>query len=434
MVISSRFILVFCLLAGSLSFVACSKEEKPFNPPVITWLTPANNASFTALDTVLIKASINHNQNISLIKIRLKNSNGVPVLQIPDLNPNTGQYELKREFILRKEDLSGPHYFEIEAYSDDQFSASFRNINITPFPIRVDHTLFFSGNSVQTSVYTEKDGILEQLTTASGDILGTAVNQDARQIYFSGKYGGSLLAIEPSKGTELWKFSKGSLPQVPNYNDLIQSEEYVLASLEDGRLMGFTVTGSTYYESVLENGFRPGKLHLHQGDQVVFQQFDRSSGQSTIQVEYFPSTLEKGNAFFSFGNVVAIYSIDWNKVLLFSNASDGQYIFEYNTEDHSLTQLDKGNYGEFTAFCRIDENQLVMTRGTDLYSYYIDQRQFLSLKSGYAPTCIRFNKVSLSLYCIEGIILRQIDPSSGTILGEQNLSKTMNSMEFMYNY
>ena len=424
------------LIFNVILFISCSKEEKEFSPPQIQFLSPGENSSYSALDTVLITAKISDSKNITLVKITLKNEDHVPVLSVADRIPNTTSYDLKIFFPLNDKNLSGRYYIDITAFNEDDYASSFRYIFISALPLKANNLLIMEKQINGTGLYSYEldSNKLTLLKNLTGDFMESTIDQNNAQVYTLGRYTGGLIASDPKEGTEEWTYETGILPQVPNFNDLGLWNNIVCVSREDGRILGFNKAGSIMYESTLENGFKPEKILLHnQSDVMVFEQLDRSSGQSTVCVEYFPSGLNKGKAVFPYGYIAAMFSIDWDEVLILSNSLDGQYISVYNTEQHFVNERDFGNYGAYSAVTMIDENTLVMTRGSDVYKYYIKQRQFDLLVKNYAPDVIRYNKAEFSLYCAQNGIIDVIDVENGTYLRKLDLGIYVNSLELFYN-
>ena len=428
---------LFCVLVFNvLLFISCSKEKKEFSPPVIQFFSPGENASFSALDTVLVKARITDDENITLVKVTLKNENHVPVLSVADKVPNTTFYDLKVHFPLNDKNLNGRYYFDITAYNDEDYASSFRYIVVSSLPLEAKSVLMVEKGIHNTSLYSYDldSSKLRSLATLEGDFMESAVDQNNARIFTVGRFSGGLVATDPTDGTELWSYKSGILPQVANFNDLGLWGNVVCVSREDGRILGFSKSGSTIYESTLENGFKPEKILLHnETSAMVFEQLDRSSGQARIQVEHFPSGLNKGGALFPYGKVAAMFSIDWDEVLILSNAIDGQYISVYNTEKHFVNKRDFGNYGDYAAVAMIDENTLVMTRGNDLVRYFIEEARFDILVKNYSPEVIRYNKAEFSLYCAYNGAIDVVDAVSGNIIGKLDPGINVSSLELLYN-
>ena len=415
-------------------FISCNKKKEVFDPPHITWNSPLEGSSLNSTDTVLLTASIRDNDIITLIRIRLKNDQGVPVLQAEDIRPNKASYEVRIEFPLIDPELNGSFYFEMEAYDENNFSAAFRHVQISALPLRVDHFLIFSNDGQATDVFTLEDKVIKSLSRFNGDFLSSAVDVSRSQAYIATRFSGQIYCFEPVQGDLLWKELNPGVPGIPVYNHMSCDNSDVLFSMQSGELRSLDHAGNNLYQSKEAEGFYPSYVKIHDGKAVIYEEIDRSSGDVKLRTESYPSGDDKGSVVFPYGRVAGMFSLDWDKVLVFANRDSVQFILTYNTFEQYLTLIDQDDRGLFGAMEKIDDNRIAMKRGNDLVQYYISQHLFTTLVSNYEPENIRYNRAELLLYCSAGNEIRAIDPESGQVMNTMYLASKVSSMELLYNY
>lgn len=378
-----------------------------------------------------MSVNVSDDKSISRVDVKLMNEDKVAITN-QSVGVGLANYTLEFDIYLKKDLKEGKYYLDIRAYDENDYSAVYHYINIAGGQKNLKKIFVFTEGSNSVILNSITDMKWKKLSEFKGDILESAVNP-AGEILFSGKFSPHVYSID-SLGQENWKFLTQSLAGIQYFNDLQHSDNLLLASTLDGRILGFDANGNKVGEIVGELDYEIGKLFQFDGF-VIYEKVRKSSGQIYIRNDYFPSGLKENEVVFNSGKVKYIEGIAWNKVLIFSDKNGDHFVFEYNLDTGFLSLIySEKSDGDFSDGLKLSNNEILLLKGGDLMKFDIESRNLSTFISGHNAEILKFDEDMNAIWLSNGTELIAFSAEDRSEIFRYNVGSHILSFEILYSF
>lgn len=307
---------------------ACRKE--PANePPRITITAPAEGASVSVPDTLMVTLQASDDIGLAQLAVSLLDQDQVPV-GIAASRAVTGKSaSVTLAMPLLSEQLpSGEYTLYATAYDGSLTGNDYQNLHVTAVPLRVRAVFTVAENGGSTGLYkTDSAGITTAVQSWPMDLGGAAVSSAAQLLYVAGGAEGNLQALSPDgMGTD-WQLPNQSSLGAPWFTSVdIASDGQLYVGQDNGTLRGFLASNGTgTCTATLPEQFR-ATSSLVSGDLLICTERHFVTQEQRIGI-YFRST----------GALQQTQTMDLEPVRVFDR--DGQHLLIFgNRNGHGLVQ------------------------------------------------------------------------------------------------
>lgn len=427
---SACFLFRPIIVINWLLLISCAKEIDN-NAPSISIVSPPAHSQYSAGDTIHLSAQFSDDKKITRIEVKLMNNDKVAVTN-QSVIVGAANYVMEFDVYLKKELTEGIYYLDIRAFDEYDYSAVYHYVNISGGQKSLKKIVVFTEGNNSVLLNSVTDSSLTKLSEFKGDILESAATP-AGKILFAGKYSPHVYSLD-SSGQENWKYLSQSLPGIQYFNDLQYSENLLLTSTLDGRILGFDANGNKVVEIVGELEYEIGKIHQHESS-VIYEKVRKSSGQLYIRNDYFPSGLLKNEVVFNHGKVKDIESIALNKLLIFSDKNDEHFVFECNTDNMFMSLVySETSAGDFSDGLKLPNGEVLILKAGDLMKFNIENRDLSVFISGHEAELVRYDEVMNLIWLSSGTDLIAFDIDNQSEVFRYNVGSQILSFEILYSY
>ena len=418
------------IVINLLLFISCTKEIEN-RAPIINIISPPAHSQYTAGDTINLFAQVIDDVRITRIEVKLMNKDKVAITN-QSVVVGLTTYSLEFDIYLKKDLPEDMYYLDIRAFDEYDYTAVYHNIKIAGGQKSLKKIFVFTEESKSVLLNSITDSKLKKLSEFKGDMLESAISPYG-EILFIGKYSPHVYSVD-SSGQENWKYLTQSLTGVRYFNELQYSDNLLLTSTLDGRILGFDRNGNKVVEIVGEIDYEIGKLFQFNGF-VTYEKVRKSSGQIYIRNDYFPSGLKENEIVFNSGRVKYIEGIAWNKVLIFSDKNGEHYVFEYNLDTGFLSLIySEKSDGDFSDGLKLPSGEILILKGGDLMKFDIKSRHLSSFITGQQAEVIKYDEVMNSIWLSNSAELMAFSLADRREMYRYNVGFRILSFEILYSF
>ncbi|MBZ0205743.1 MAG: hypothetical protein K8H89_05425 [Flavobacteriales bacterium] len=250
----------------------CRKD--PANEaPRITIITPAENASITIPDTVVVTVEASDDQGLSGISVSLLDQNNIPVVDAVSASASGTSATITLALPISSEQLTSGTYKLFATVSDGSLSGKdVQSLHVTAVPLRVRavFTLSVPGSGIVALYRTDSTGQTSLSTTWPTDLGGAAISSAAQRLFIAGGSSGDLRAYHPDGLNIAWQRPNLSSIGAPWFTSVdLCADGRLYVGYDDGTLRGFTPSNGTGgFTATLPAQFRTEQA-ITTGDLVV---------------------------------------------------------------------------------------------------------------------------------------------------------------------
>lgn len=224
-----------------LSLIGCKKEDRELPPPVVSFVTAANELSLQIPDSVTIAVAASDASGLKLLSLTLVDASFQRVGAVKEVQLNGElNYSHSFTFAITSEQLrSGDYYLLATAFNGSSEGRKFIKILLNEAPLRLQGILVLSQNGNQTDVTIFKADFTHRKTSWPGSYAGGAA--------FSAT--GSFVGFEANRPQvrvlQAPDFTTlaGFIPAIPNTatrSVTALASDIVYAAFENGQILGYS--------------------------------------------------------------------------------------------------------------------------------------------------------------------------------------------------
>ena len=268
-----RYQQVLALSALVMAMLGACRKESANDAPSIRITAPAENASFSLPDTIMVTVEAIDGQGLAQVSVTLLNQHDMPVVNAVGTAVAGTSANITLALPVVSEQLESGVYKLFATASDGELNGKDASpVHITAVPLRVQ-TIFTvveaSSNSV--ALYkTDSTGPTALVAAWPMDLCGAAISSTAQRLYIAGSSSGDLRAFSTGGLGLVWQQPNLSQVGAPWFTSVdLCADGNLYAGEDDGTLRGFNAAnGSGLFTATLPEQFRSEQA-ISMGDLVI---------------------------------------------------------------------------------------------------------------------------------------------------------------------
>ena len=422
--------LVIILLPIILALTSCRKNDNFL--PEITISAPETNLSISAVDTILVSATIIDDEEIVSVTVAITDANSIPVTPTYTFNPNSKKYFLNTEFVINEIHLeSGTYYFQVCSSDEEGTSKKFVKIFISEIPVELSEVLIASEESENTLIKKVSGSTFAEVLTFNENFNDFATYSYAGQVALLGKQG-TLIAFNFSTSELSWQ-KNGLNDYLTDYTGRIGCfSNLIYAGYRNGYIAGINETGTEVKSSTISGtGFQPKLLYSHE-DYIVAEEIPAGPVQNRIELLYKSTggSMQYHNIDMEIEDFT---SFDDNRIIIWGN-KDG--VCKVCTLNISLQHVDEAEgfpAEKINSAIKTGDKIHLFATNSKIYSYdtyYLSVSDYLS---STGADILKYEPLQNRLYLVSGNILKIYNYTTKELIGTISNSSAILDLEFLYN-
>jgi hypothetical protein len=333
----SGFIIITLLL---FLLVSCKREESVGPFPVIEILEPTGNLSFGYGDTVMVRASVKHEQSIDYVRIAIVNEASSPVLPVQMFYPADKEISLEAVFVF--DNLltgTGKLSINVRAGSASGLTNEWMDVNYTSASRTFESVLVVSNHQLYEHSVNEilATGGISERFSVSGDYSGSAVSSTHHKFFKAGSVLNAMDAWDLRFNQISWSVPAISSPPLPYFTAIYSDNNEVFCASREALVSGYSAQGiNTFRSKQFSNGYFTSLIRYKSWVVAIFEPFNSSINK--LVVFNYPG----GTVFREIGltgKVVSINDFGNGGLLLYINDNAQSAGYQYNFDINSLIKL-----------------------------------------------------------------------------------------------
>lgn len=427
-------LLVFALVLA-VFFPSC-KKNKDTEDPVISLMTPIDNAQYQFGDTIYISGIITDNVNIEWVKISLLNSLSSSVMDPVYLYPGSRSYDLSLHYPL--DDLTLPfdvYTLQVTASDGENERRAFVSLNIMAAEKTFERLLAIcASNALKTYVYAiDESGASESIMNIDHAYVDSDISSLNRQLYYVKPEPSIMYAYNLDFLTEDYQYQAGQ--PYPVINDVHNNVwDMVYVASENGDILSLNPNGSIAMVTQANSDTIP-KLVVRQGLYVVAYCEERGGPERYLR-KYHYSTGALLESVDIDVDAVSLFYSDGNWTFIFGNDDMGGCVFPYHVPDNELSPRYGVPEGNLICVEQVDvfrylvaTEQVVYEYNYDYYNNSISQWSLIQNVSSIA--CDRTSGI---VYLSQGNVITIANLDDGEVLNNISLPYEVMKLHIQYNW
>ncbi len=369
------------VLLSSLLAASCRKtEDAEF--PVIVVTAPLPGSVYENGDTIRFRAEFSDNVRLSSVELSLVDPDNKPMLSNLSIVPDKSPFTFQGEYIINDPLLPGGT-FQLRFRASDGVNVTnhFIEIQVHELSRQLLYPLLVTHPSTGIwSVYRLKtDDTWTEIFTQTGDYGGSAVNSAESQLYMCGIYQSDLTAVKLPTGLPLWHVKAEQHQSQRWFEGIVFCYPDVYASVAEGNIRAYNKTGNQIYKTDTYANEVPQQS-------VATRNFVVASFRDAFSTDRFLVTFHNPggkmiSTRFFLGDVVGIFCIGADKVIVFSNSNGQGVISLYNASENTITPLNGMYESGFRETAMLDTDYFLMTGSSGLYWYCLSTNSLIPFVS-----------------------------------------------------
>lgn len=314
-------------LAAIAGFAATACKKDPANErPRISILQPADGASLTVPDTLLVKVEAHDDIGLERVYATLLDANGIPAVGGVSAAASGTSAVITLALPVVSQQLPGGLYTLRVTASDGSLTGwDTRSLHITAVPLRLRAVFSVVQPSAgAVALYrTDSTGQTSLAATWDMDLGGAAISSAAQRLFIAGAATGPLLALDPDGLLPAWQVPNQSSAGLPWFTGMdLCADGRLYACMADGTVHGYTAaTGTGGTVAALQEQFRAERC-ITNGDQLICTSRHFLTGERRLYIFHRTTGAQLAVQALSI-DPAGLFTRDGGHVLLFGN-SNGQ--------------------------------------------------------------------------------------------------------------
>ncbi len=420
------------LLTLLIAAYSCNKENDT-SIPVINILSPTENETFSASDTIAVIAKIVDERKITNIQVVLVNEDFTPISKSYFFHPNSNSYDLNMPYPLDDDIMqSGSYYILIKAENESKFKNAYRKIQIQEVPVALKKVLVVSGQGQQQIKISSIDSsqTISLLFDVDCIYAASSVSSLFQQFYLAGKNLIDLRTFSLSDSLVEWEIPK-IIPSPIHNDNCLWFDDYIFATYNSQYIRGYDNNGSIIFTTNITTHDKPGALFRLNNYLIVDMQKQNSAGAPELVTYFIQSGIKMQSRQTQF-KVSGFYKHSEKKIFISANNSGSGQLFMYNIEFDELEHL-ADLTEELVSSDIIDSDRILLCTENDIYIYDYSTLQLVLFMPDVETVNIRFEPLSSNLYLSSSLELRKYKFPQMILLNTFLFEDTIKNVHLLYN-
>jgi hypothetical protein len=424
-----------CYLFGVLLilFASCKKEEDG-TIPTISIVSPTNGQFFSVGDTIYIQGNVRDDKSLRSISISLNDENNISTGNSIVVSVNSeSNYVLNEKLVLDDEQMnSGVYNLTITVNDGTNSAIKFIELNISEFPRRRNGFILFSNNGASTNI-VKLDSLnnASTLYNSSGDFLYGAVNTINQEVISCGNTSGNLTAYNLETGMTSWNVNNNAAGSA-HFTGMAVNKNHTYVGYYNQNIQSYLKSGIPSFSAQALTSFYAEQMSVHNNDLLITEQKHKTSTEIRLVAYYLASGVEKQNVIIN-EDVVDLYSVSANELVVFSNNSGNGEIQIFDINQNSIWQPFALSTGLIDDCTEISLGKYLIAQNGNLILVNYSNFTKTTYLAGINADKVKYDNLTNQLGVISGTEFSVYDYSSKTKMTSYINSEAISDFDFWYN-
>ena len=427
--------LVFTILL-SVVFVSCKKDEAD-DIPVISFVKPVENQTFTVGDTVEIVFDVTSVSNIKSVQISIVDYSLKPVTKLISYDLLNGKTLGRVETAIIIDDLfltSGNYKVFAQVYNEKDQKDKYQNIVVNALDKELQALAVITKQPNTVEIWNYNSSFQSSLIgTMIGDYGGSAYMPFHNRMVLSGKVKGSFTIWDYFQEDTVLHIQASSNPPFPYFTGVAIVDHYVVAQYYAEKFEQYAYNGKLAKTINYSNGYYPEYV-FDVGENFISIELNKSGLQRRL-LTHLKSTGYIYSYYTLQGPVVAAFPFENNDFMMFSNYNSSGQIELFKWNDNATTKPISYSGDEFIDVVQINKNEYLILTSQEVlwYRYSVSSIAPIIQLSVSDPIKIRYDAISKRIYVVDKQGFKIYSYPSGSLIHDQRINKNVLNLHLIYN-
>lgn len=414
-------------------FTSCEKDITDEDTPSVSIVSPTHGHFFSIGDTIYIQGNVSDNNSVKSISISLNDENNISTGNSIGVNVNTENYVLNEKLVLDDEQMeSGVYNLAITASDGTNSTTKFIELNINEYPRRRNGFILFGNNGSSTNIVK-----LDSLNNAStlynvnGDFLNGVVNAINQEVISCGNLSGNLTAYNLLTGMPSWNVNN-NVAGSAHFTGMATHQNYTYVGYYNQNIQSYLKSGIPSFSAQALTDFYAEQLYVHNSDLLITEQKHKTTTEIRLVAYYLATGIEKQNVIIN-EDVVDLYSVSANEIVVFSNNSGNGEIQIFDINQNSVWQPFTLNAGLIEDCTEISLGKYIIIQNGDLILINYNNFTKTIFLAGINAEKVKYDNLTNQLGVVSGTEFSVYDYSSKTKMTSYINSEAISDFDFWYN-
>ena len=387
--------------------VACKKNKKDTQPPVIVFYSPTSGQAFKMFDTLAVNVNVSDNEHLSFVNVVLTDLNHSPVQNILNIPVTSSDFTFSVSYYLTQYHLpSGNYYLQITASDGYNTTASYQSIYITESPTLWKGYCAVLKTNSQTILKYDSALQSHTLLNLTSPYNGMKFGGYNHVLYVNGSNTEPFQAYDMQYNYQVYNYS--ATPNEQNYTCLNTDGNKPFIGFTDGEIISLTNNG-TYSTSYRLNDINFYPYYVTSSSLYGLAAFKSKSTTASDKMVvfngatgYFLSGLPLGSPNCPIAKILAIFEKSADSLYVAGNDASGQaqlYYYTPSSFGFSNAMPATASLGKMISVAQVNAQQVLIATTSGVYffgsatSNAIQVLSILAQKLVYQP---KLNRLTLS--------------------------------------
>lgn len=410
---------------------ACA--EKDTEPPLITVLTPQENAPFAVLDTIAVAYEVTDDNIVETVAVKLVDQNFIPVSAQVAHTIGAASHSGFAELVIDNRQLeSGKYYVLLTASDGTNDRNAYRSVQIAALPFERRAVYFADmqtqGNSGIFKVDSLFNGIIPYVN-AGQDIGRLLVNSAKNRVTVSGIISTGIIQYDLMGSGQQWAASASNQPPARTFHDMATDGSNVFISLFTRELRGYTMDGALILNRQFEHD-RPHTIFAD-GSHLMVELREIGGGPNRLLVLRQNNFSEKWIVTLPM-QIVAICPRTASEVLIFGNDNGQARVLLYDTESNGWWEPRQLPPGPILHAVKGDGQTYFLALESGLFAYTYNPNFLNTLRAGERFQRLCFDRADAVLIGAKGSTMQAIAPQNGAVIATMSHTDSITDLDIHY--
>ena len=433
-IVFNKALLPCIFFVSALGFFSCKKDNDKATPPEIEILSPAENTVFNMFDTVTVIFNVRDDEALTSVAVSLVDGSNNQVQGSVNATPSSMTTSVTALYVRNEIHLpSGYYYLKVSASDGKSSNYKLRKIYINEAPRKFLGAYLVSSTGPGNVNLFAADTLMNisSAYTYAGDFAAASLSSYNQAFYMAGQTSGNFSSLSLPGHIIGW-----TVPLIPSANpyftDVISYQKNVYLAFYDGRIKGYSKTGSIVFNANIAQGFFPTRIARHPDYMLVATKEIISS---TRKIVLFNGATGTGfQESFMTQVPKEIFYKDNDNLYFFGNSGTQGVMEIYQISTNGFWTPRTLPAGFLLSAVQIDpDNYLFGMNDGTIYRYQYSITSLTTFVSGIQAGILKYDPVNMVVFAVDGSQIRRYRFPLAQFLGSTNHSASISALELWFN-
>ena len=413
--------------------ISCKKKDN--SAITVTIYAPLQGMVYNVGDTIKIKAHVSSVNALKTGDIALLDANYINNDATLAVSVAGNEADVNANYILTNEKLNtGSYYIQVQATDGNTVGKAFQNVFIHAVPLAKKGVFVVTGsNNANTKVYTfDQNNTILPVVSLNGDFGNASVSNNDQCMYTCGIYSGPFSNINLLSYAIDWNILAGS-GILPSFENVYSHDRLTFLADYNQNIIGYAKNKSIGFHALTNVGTYAHTLYADA--QYLYAEQRSYAGNDIRMVLYRLTTSAAYQEVAINQDIKAIFTINKDSLMLFTNANGVGYAKIYNIVSNSIVNSYPMANGALLSVAQIGPSQYIVGHQNGIYIYSTNMMGSETLfDATNAATCIRYEPIGSQLFVATANNLKTINFPNATVANMLTFPDTLKDIGVLYNH